>query len=118
MIHFAYDALPYKVQPGDYLEIRRIERPEIPTGTFSRTMGSSLSGPAAEKSVGGEALKNLAPNSGRDAYIFRVGEDNTNVPISQIQVPESVASAFRFQHRLDVEVVRVSTSFPWSRYDI
>ena len=108
MVHFAYDALPFKVRPGDYLEIRRIDRPELPTGTFSRTMGSTLSGPAAEKSAGGEALKNLAPNSGRDAYIFRVGEDNANVPISQIQVPESVASAFRFQHRLDVEVMKVS----------
>jgi len=108
MVHFAYDALPFKVQPGHYLEIRRIDRPELANnGNFSRTMGSSLSGPAAEKSAGGEALKNLAPNTGRDAYIFRVGEDCPNVPISQIQVPETVASAFRFQHRLDVSVVRV-----------
>jgi hypothetical protein len=78
-----YDSLPWNVKPGDYFQIRKIRRKE---------------------GKGGEASKGGA----RGGYVFKLGED-ANVPLGQIQVSESVASAFTFQHRLEVEVVRVSS---------
>ena len=70
-------------------------------------MGVGPSGPGDGKAAGGDALKDIAKNMGRDTFIFRVGEDMPNIPINQIQVPESVAAAFRFQHRSEVELVKV-----------
>lgn len=105
-VHLAHSALPWRVQTGDYLEIRRIHRSEPHSLSRQRGMGVGPNGPMDGKVTGGEALKRVK-GEGRDTYIFRVGEDCPNVPINQIQVPESVASAFRLQHRSEVEVVKV-----------
>jgi len=106
-VHFSYDALPWPVRAGDYLQIRRIERDDPLPMSMKRGFGMSIVGPSEVKG-GGEALKQIASGSKRDAYIFRVGDDCPNIPINQIQVPDSLAAAFRFQHRLEVEVSRVS----------
>lgn len=93
-----YASLPFRVRPGEYLEIRRVKRPAA-----ARVKGEERS-----QRVGGEALKGVPRYLGRDGYVFKVGEDMPNVPVGQIQVLDSVASAFRLQHRSDVEVLRVS----------
>ena len=111
-VHFSYDALPWPVQAGDYLQIRRIERADSNPMSIKRGLGMSIAGPSDVKG-GGEALKQIAPGSKRDAYIFRVGDDCPNIPMNQIQVPDSLAAAFRFQHRLEVEVSRVSIPCTW-----
>ena len=98
----SYTALPWSVRPGEYLEIRRIRRPDAHAAQ-ARGMG----GEPAQVKLGGEALQGVVRNKGRDAYLFRIGDDSPHIPSNQIQVPESVAAAFRFQHRLDVEVSRV-----------
>lgn len=64
------------------------------------------SGPNESK-TGGEALKGLGKKSERDGFVFRVGEDCPNVPLNQVQVPDTVAAAFRFVNRLEVELIRV-----------
>lgn len=107
MVQFAHDALPWKVRPGEYLQMRRIERIDSLHQSTSRTRGMGGAGPMAIAKSGGEALRHLG--KGRDAYIFRAGEDISTIPINQIHLPESVAAAFRFQHRNEVEIIRVST---------
>jgi len=104
VVFFSYAALPWTPFPGDYLEIRRIRRPDVRAVARTRGMG----GEAPQVRMGGEALRGVMKNAGRDGYVFKVGENATNVPVSQIQVPESVAAAFKLQHRTDMEVVRVS----------
>jgi len=103
-VRLSYAALPWSVRPGDYLEITRIRRADAGAAARSRGMGGEPSQPR----LGGEALKGVLRNAGRDAYVFQVGENVVSIPISQIQVLESVAAAFKFQHRTDVEIVRVS----------
>ena len=98
----SHSALPWPVRSGEYLEIRRI-RPHGAHAARARGMG----GEPAQVKLGGEALQGVVRNKGRDGYLFRIGEDAPHIPSNQIQVPESVAAAFRFQHRLDVEVFRV-----------
>jgi len=99
----SHASLPWHVEPGDYLEIRRIRRDE--GGAKSKSTPNA----AEPAKSGGEALRGVAKGTQRDGYVFRLGEDAPNVPGNQIQVPESVAAAFKFQHRLEVEVVRVSS---------
>lgn len=78
-VQINYASLPWDVQPGDYFEIRPLQRVDK-----------------------GEALKGV-PFS-RRAFVFRLGDD-ASVPIGQVQMPDSVASAFSFQHRADVEIL-------------
>lgn len=107
MVQFAYDSLPWKVRPGDYLQIKRVQRDDRHSTSRTRGMGGmGGSGPMDGAKAGGEAIKGLSRK--RNAYIFRAGEDTPNIPMGQIHLPESVASAFRFQHRSEVEVIRVS----------
>ena len=101
---FAHSAIPWPVRPDDYVEIRRVKRVER---SNSRSRGMGGTGPGENKS-GGEALKGLAKRHGRDGFVLRVGEDCPNLPVNQIQVPDTVAAAFKFQHRSEVEIVRVS----------
>ena len=108
---FSHAALPWPVSPGEYMEIRRIRRPVIGSSARNRGMGADPN-PARQ---GGEALKGVAKGSGRDGYVFKVGEDAPQVPANQIQVPDSVASAFNLQHRREVEILRVSSGKGVSR---
>lgn len=101
-VHFNYASLPWRVRHGDYLAIRRTN--EEVTKTKEGLKGSSKSAESEKARAGGEALKGVSRKHNRDGYIFRVGDDAPNVAIGQIQVPESVATAFKFQHRLDVEL--------------
>jgi hypothetical protein len=98
VVQFNHTSVPFRVRPGDYLEIRRLRR-AIPT---------KPSGDEGTPRTGGEALKGVPKYRGRDGYVFRAGEDAPNVPLNQVQVPDSVATAFRLQHRSDVEIIRVS----------
>ena len=81
-----YTSLPWSVRPGDYFEIRSVRR--------------------EKKDTGGEALRGVKWSLGRAGFTFRIGHD-ANVPVGQIQVPESVATAFHFQHRAEVEVLQL-----------
>jgi hypothetical protein len=99
-VHFNYASLPWRVRYGDYLEIRRTDEEVSKEGL----KGSSKGAESEKARAGGEALKGVSRNHNRDGYIFRVGDDAPNVAIGQIQVPESVATAFKFQHRLDIEL--------------
>lgn len=101
-VHFNYASLPWRVRHGDYLEIRRTN--EEVTKTKEGLKGSSKGAESEKARAGGEALKGVSRKHNRDGYIFRVGDDAPNVAIGQIQVPESVATAFKFQHRLDIEL--------------
>lgn len=103
-VMFNYASLPWRVQYGDYLEIRRTDE-EVGKESLK---GASKGGESDKARSGGEALKGVSRKHSRDGYIFRVGEDAPNVGIGQIQVPESVATAFKFQHRLDIDVFLVS----------
>jgi hypothetical protein len=96
-VQFNHASLPFRVRPGEYFEIRRLGRP------------TKVKGEEGVKS-GGEALKGVPRYLGHDGYVFRAGDDAASVPLNQIQVPDSVATAFRLQHRLDVEVIRVSAA--------
>lgn len=93
----SYASLPWNVKPGDYLEIRRLPGATVPQRGL----------PVNDK-LETDALEGVKAHKGRDGYIFAVGEDNPSVPMNQIQVPNSVASAFKLQHRQDVQVVRVT----------
>lgn len=97
-VQFNHASLPFRVRPGEYLEIRRIRR----------APAEKLKGEESTPKTGGEALKGVPRYLGRDGYVFRAGEDAPNVPVNQVQVPDSVATAFRLQHRSDVEIIRVS----------
>lgn len=103
-VHFNYASLPWRVRYGDYLEIRRTNEEVTKEGL----KGSSKGAESEKARAGGEALKGVSRKHDRDGYIFRVGDDAPNVAIGQIQVPESVATAFKFQHRLDIELYLVS----------
>lgn len=96
----SHASLPWPVRAGDYLEIRKVNTPQIP----------SRPGPRPMKGSGNDldALSGVKPNTGRDGYVFRLGEDCPNVPVNQIQVPNAVATAFKMQHRQDVEICRIS----------
>lgn len=98
VVQFNHTSVPFRVRPGDYLEIRRLRR----------AAPSKPSGDEGAPRIGGEALKGVPKYRGRDGYVFRAGEDAPSVPLNQVQVPDSVATAFRLQHRTDVEVIRVS----------
>lgn len=100
---FNYASLPWRVRYGDYLEIRRTDEEAHKDGL----KGSNKTGESEKARAGGEALKGVSRKHGRDGYIFRVGDDATNVAVGQIQVPESVATAFKFQHRYDVDILLV-----------
>jgi hypothetical protein len=103
LVNFNYASLPWRIRPGDYLEIRRTDE------EFTRDASKNIKGGENDQSkAGGEALKGVSRKFKRDGYIFRVGEDAPNLSIGQIQVPESVAAAFKFQHRLDVDIHYVS----------
>lgn len=102
-VHFNYASLPWRVRNGDYLEIRRTDEEVTKEGL----KGSSKGAESEKARSGGEALKGVSRKHGRDGYIFRVGDDAPNVAVGQIQVPESVATAFKFQHRLDIELYLV-----------
>lgn len=101
-----YAALPWDVQPGDYLEIRQINRtqPKVPTAS-TRIQG--MEGERPKKVKRSPALEDVKTGKGREGYVFRLGEDNPTANIHQIQVPDSVATAFGFQNRLEVEVRRI-----------
>lgn len=103
---FNFASLPWRVRYGDYLEIRRTDEEANKDGL----KGSSKAGESDKARAGGEALKGVSRKHGRDGYIFRVGEDAPNVAVGQIQVPESVATAFKFQHRLDIDLFLVRRS--------
>lgn len=100
-VQFSYASLPWPVKVGDYLEIRRIS-PAQRTGTPGPTPVKN------ERSGDGDAVEGVKPDKGRDGYVFQVREDMPNVPLNQIQVPNSVANAYRLQHRQDVEVIKIS----------
>lgn len=101
-VMFNYKSLPWTIRNGDYLEIRR---------TDEEAAKDSLKGSKKDSDrnkTGGEALKGVSRRYERDGYIFRVGEDCQDVTQGQIQIPESVASAFHFQHRLEIDIFMVS----------
>ncbi|KAK8861559.1 hypothetical protein IAR55_002381 [Kwoniella newhampshirensis] len=99
-----YAALPWGAKPGDYLEIRQ---------THMRRQSQDvdrvqyLDGATKKKSHRSPALKDIKPGKGRDGYVFKLGEDVPSANVHQIQVPDSVATAFGFQHRLEVEVRKI-----------
>ncbi|GMK55697.1 hypothetical protein CspeluHIS016_0207530 [Cutaneotrichosporon spelunceum] len=95
-VQLSYASLPWPVKAGDYLEIRR-----VPGGA------PRLGGPP-QRTGDGEAVEGVKPNKGRDGYVFQVREDMPSVPLNQIQVPNSVANAYRLQHRQDVEVIKIA----------
>jgi hypothetical protein len=99
---FNYASLPWRVRYGDYLEIRRTD------DEVAKDKDTLKGSKSAESKSGGEALKGVSRRYERDGYIFRVGEDAANIGMGQIQVPESVATAFRFQHRSDIDIYLVS----------
>ena len=100
-VSFAYAALPWSVRPGDYVEIRR-----------PRRRAGLLANQATDRNKA-EATKGVLRDSGRDGYVFMVGEDVPNVPLNQIQVPESIAASYKLQHRLEVDVFRVGRQKFW-----
>ncbi|BEJ00902.1 hypothetical protein CcaverHIS631_0507590 [Cutaneotrichosporon cavernicola] len=95
-VQLSYASLPWPVKAGDFLEIRR-----VPGGAPRR-------GGPPQRTGDGEAIEGVKPNKGRDGYVFQVREDMPSVPLNQIQVPNSVANAYRLQHRQDVEVLKIS----------
>ncbi|ODN76686.1 vacuolar membrane-associated protein IML1 [Cryptococcus amylolentus CBS 6039] len=101
-----YAALPWDVKPGDYLEIRKIARPKTSRSVAPMRI-QGLEGETQQKVKGSPAIEGVKPGKGREGYVFRLGDDSPNTNIHQIQVPDSVASAFGFQNRLEVEVRRV-----------
>ncbi|WWC68656.1 uncharacterized protein I206_102587 [Kwoniella pini CBS 10737] len=101
-----YAALAWEAKPGDYLEIRQIHRrqPEQP----SRILGPEGEAYRKKKDSGSTALNGVKLGKGRDGYVFRLGDDVPTASAHQIQVPDSVATAFGFQQRLEVEVRRIT----------
>jgi hypothetical protein len=73
------------------------------------TLKTSKGGDSDRAKSGGEALKGVSRRYERDGYIFRVGADCVEETIGQISVPESVAAAFKFHHRLEVDIYIVRT---------
>ncbi|WVQ79131.1 hypothetical protein IAT38_001226 [Cryptococcus sp. DSM 104549] len=106
-----YAALPWDARPGDYLEIRQIRRPApagkpIPPGPTRGVQG--LEGEKETKAQRPPALMDVKAGKGREGYVFRLGENSPAGNVHQIQVPDSVAAAFGFQHRLEVEVRKIN----------
>lgn len=101
-----YAALPWSVQPGDYLEIRQLNRTQLKVPTAS-TCIQGMEGEKPKKVKRPPALEDVKTGKGREGYVFRLGEDSPTANIHQIQVPDSVATAFGFQNRLEVEVRKV-----------
>ena len=99
LVKFNYKSLPWRIRNGDYLELRRTD-----AEAAKQTLKTSKGGESDRAKIGGEALKGVSRRYERDGYIFRVGADSTDTVIGQIQVPESVATAFRFQHRMEVDI--------------
>jgi len=106
MVRFNYKSLPWRIRNGDYLELRRTD-----VEAAKQTLKTSKGGESDRAKIGGEALKGVSRRYERDGYIFRVGADSLDVGLGQIQVPESVATAFRFQHRMEVDIyiVRINS---------
>ncbi|WWC60281.1 uncharacterized protein I303_102850 [Kwoniella dejecticola CBS 10117] len=101
-----YAALPWDAKPGDYLEIRQIHRrqPAQP----SRILGPEGEAYKKKKDSVSPAMNGVKMGKGRNGYVFRLGDDMPSASAHQIQVPDSVATAFGFQQRLEVEVRRVT----------
>jgi hypothetical protein len=95
----SYASLPWGVKAGDYLSIRRPPPSTLPGGRPGL--------PPPPDRLDTDALEGVKPNRGRDLYIFRLSDDHPAVPMNQIQVPNTVAQAFRLQHRQDVQISRV-----------
>lgn len=96
----SYASLPWDVKAGDYFEIRRAPGSGLPVRPGPNPISD-------ERPGDGEALEGVKPGKGREGYIFRLREDMPNVPLNQIQVPNSVAQAFKLQHRQDIEIRRI-----------
>ncbi|KAE8539698.1 vacuolar membrane-associated protein IML1 [Cryptococcus gattii VGV] len=101
-----YAALPWSVQPGDYLEIRQLNRTQLKVPNASACI-QGMEGEKPKKVKRPPALEDVKTGKGRDGYVFRLGEDSPTANIHQIQVPDSVATAFGFQNRLEVEVRKI-----------
>lgn len=101
-----YAALPWNVHPGDYLEIRQLNRTQLKVPIAS-TCIQGMEGEKPKKVKRPPALGDVKTGKGREGYVFRLGEDSPTANIHQIQVPDSVATAFGFQNRLEVEVRKV-----------
>ncbi|WVO20164.1 vacuolar membrane-associated protein IML1 [Cryptococcus decagattii] len=101
-----YAALPWSVQPGDYLEIRQSNRTQLKVPIAS-TYIQGMEGEKPKKVKRPPALGDVKTGKGREGYVFRLGEDSPTANIHQIQVPDSVATAFGFQNRLEVEVRKI-----------
>ncbi|WVQ93412.1 hypothetical protein IAU59_000483 [Kwoniella sp. CBS 9459] len=103
-----YAALPWDAKPGDYLEIRQIHRRSIQSKKKVNEPEGETNRRAEKKNTEQPAMRGVKPGRGRDGYVFRLGEDVPTANAHQIQVPDSVATAFGFQSRLEVEVRRVT----------
>ncbi|WRT65675.1 uncharacterized protein IL334_002620 [Kwoniella shivajii] len=101
-----YAALPWDAKAGDYLEIRQIHRRQAQQ-TLQKLGPEGESIRKKKKDVN-PALNGVKPGKGREGYVFRLGEDSPTISAHQIQVPDSVATAFGFQQRLEVEVRRIT----------
>ncbi|WWC87875.1 uncharacterized protein L201_002773 [Kwoniella dendrophila CBS 6074] len=101
-----YAALPWDAKPGDYLEIRQIHKRQIQQMKMQIPEGESYS--KKKKESVSPAMNGVKPGRGRDGYVFRLGDNVPTASAHQIQVPDSVATAFGFQQRLEVEVRRVT----------
>ena len=99
---FNFKSLPWRIRNGDYLEMRR------PDAEPGKEALKTSQGGDSDRKAGGEALKGVSRRYERDGYIFRVGADDADMEAGHIKVPESVATAFRFQHRLEVDIYIVS----------
>lgn len=97
----SHASLPWDVRPGDYFEIQRLPGADMPVRPGPHPI-------LEERSGDGDALEGVKLGKGRDGYIFRLREDMPNVPLNQIQVPNSVAQAFKLQHRQDVQIRRIA----------
>ncbi|OCF30587.1 vacuolar membrane-associated protein IML1 [Kwoniella heveanensis BCC8398] len=103
-----YAALPWGAKPGDYLEIRQIHRRSVQPKKKVNEPEGETNRRAEKKGSEQPAMKGVKAGRGRDGYVFRLGEDVPTANAHQIQVPDSVATAFGLQSRLEVEVRRVT----------
>lgn len=105
-VKFSYKSLPWRIRNGDYLELRRTD-----AEAARETLKTSKGGESDRAKTGGEALKGVSRRYERDGYIFRVGADSPETEVGQIQVPESVATAFGFQYRMECDIYIVRFQF-------
>ncbi|WWD05741.1 hypothetical protein V865_003824 [Kwoniella europaea PYCC6329] len=102
-----YAALPWDAKPGDYLEIRQIHRRQTQQPLrIQAPEGESYI--KKKKDNVSPAMNGVKTGKGRDGYVFRLGEDVPTASAHQVQVPDSVATAFGFQQRLEVEIRRIT----------